>query len=310
MKKTIATVLTILAASAWHWSTPLAYAASEASTKATPSPVTPAGKYPKPSGNALYDGLGANLPAGLDADTLVGLVMPMGDTAMVSLVGAKPWPRRENSYAVIVCTRGEGVERPRTSECVQGMTPGTTGVRRPVTAYVGVVERVSDGTLRLVAASGPIDAKTDWSDTSMPSPIIAEEGDTQGHLLPERWSNFDMASYRIRNDDYAFGLRAGWSESYAGGGANFEALYLFSIEGDKLKVILAEPMFAFRDVAGEWNPDGTREHEIEEETNILVMTNRLTNGHYDVRIKTKGKDNSYARTMKWSVRDSAYVEAK
>ena len=229
---------------------------------------------------------------------------------MVTLVGAKAWPRRENSYAVIVCVRGTGVERPEWSECQQGMTPGTTEVKRPVTAYVGVVERVQDGTLRLVAASGPVEDTVNWSEAGLPSPVIAEEGNTQGRLLPERWSNFDMASYRIRDDDYAFGLRAGWSESYAGGGADFQALYLFSIEGDKLKVILAEPMFAYRDIAGEWNPDGTRDHEIEEETNLLIMTNRLTNGHYDVRIKTKGKDNRYARTLKWSDRDTAYVRTK
>jgi hypothetical protein len=40
------------------------------------------------------------------------------------------------------------------------------------------------------------------------------------------------------------------------------ALYLFAIGGDRLRQVFAAPMSAYRDIAGDWHKDATRDHDI------------------------------------------------
>lgn len=265
---------------------------------AAPSPAKPI--------DPKQDGLGVTLPAGLDAETLVGLVMPKGDPARVTLVGAKPWPRRADSYVVIVCAAQGAAKVPKTPDCGPQQTgPDVRDQTLPV-AYVGIVERKAGAAPTHVAASGAITLKTDWSRSMLPAPVDAEEA-ADKRILPNEWRQFDLAPYRIADDEYAFGLRGGWSESFAGGGALFNALYLFRIDGDRLAVILAEPMFANYDIAGGWNKDGTRDHSIETAENVLAVTKGKTDGHYDLRITQKG-DKDVEKIFRWSSRDGKYQE--
>ena len=272
-----------------------------AATGASAAPVPPKPIDPK------QDGLGVTLPAGLDADTLVGLVMPMGDPARVTLVGAKPWPRRADSYVVIVCAADDTARISKTPDCgPQTAGPGVTEQTLPV-AYVGVVERKAGGVPTLVAASGAITLKTDWSRSMLTAPVDAEEA-PDSRVLPSQWRQFDLAPYRIADDEYAFGLRGGWSESFAGGGALFNALYLFKIETNRLAVVLAEPMYANYEIAGGWNKDGTRDHSIETDENVLAITKRKTDGYYDLRI-TQKSDKDVEKIFQWSKREGKYLEA-
>jgi hypothetical protein len=248
------------------------------------------------------DGLGVKLPAGLKGEDLVALLTSndQEEATLVSLVGAKPWPRRKDSYVVIVCTHAPGEPTPREPECMHN--GGNAG--QP-TVYVGVVEWTPGSTPKLVAASGPVARKTSWQNTDLPASPIAAEDDPKGMLAPERWERFDLAPYQIRADGYAFGLRAGWSEGYSGGGAFFEALYLFAIVGNKLKVVLAEPMSAFQNIAGDWNPDQTRNHDIYEDARILVVQpKQATDGYYDLILKSRADGTT--QRLQWSTAAQTY----
>ena len=80
-------------------------------------------------------------------------------------------------------------------------------------------------------------------------------------------------------------MRAGWSEGYSGGGADFEALYLFRIEGRALRVVFARPMAFYKMLAGDWNPDGTREHIESDASNTLSLLPGKTDGYFDIQLR-------------------------
>jgi hypothetical protein len=248
------------------------------------------------AGKPAPDGLGKNLPDRMSSDALVVLMVPKAEYGRVSLVGAKPWPRRKDSYVVIICTRGVDEPAQREERCERD------GDSPPPTVYVGVVEYVLNGEPKLIAASGPLTRKVNWSASDLPSaPVAAEDGP----VAPQRWERFDLAPYLIRPDTYAFGLRASWFEGYSGGGANFEALYLFAMDGDKLRVVMAEPMSAYQNIAGDWNPDQTRQHDIYEDAKVLVVqANHATEGYYDLVLKSRLSGDT--RRLTWSSAAQTY----
>ncbi|MGH7066405.1 MAG: hypothetical protein ACRETD_12165 [Steroidobacteraceae bacterium] len=49
-------------------------------------------------------------------------------------------------------------------------------------------------------------------------------------------------------------------------------------------------MSAFQDLAGQWHKNGTREHQVTDEANIVVVTSNQTAGHYDLLVKAKDWD--------------------
>ena len=250
-------------------------------------------------GKPAPDGLGRNLPDRLNADALVVLMVPKEAYGQVQLVGAKPWPRRKDSYVVIICTRAPDVPAQRDEQCEHDRNDA------PPTVYVGVVEYVPNTEPRLVAASGPVTRKVDWSSTDLPASPVSAEDAPDGLLAPERWERFDLAPYQIKPDTYAFGLRASWTEGYSGGGASFEALYLFAIDGDKLRVVMAEPMSAFQDIAGDWNADQTRQHDIYEDAKVLVVqSNRATAGYHDLVLKSRLS--GATQRLQWSTAAQTY----
>ena len=51
------------------------------------------------------------------------------------------------------------------------------------------------------------------------------------------------------------------SEGYSGGVAAFETLTLFWIEADRLVPVLDVPIGIYKMLAGDWNPDGSRQHD-------------------------------------------------
>jgi hypothetical protein len=51
------------------------------------------------------------------------------------------------------------------------------------------------------------------------------------------------------------------SEGYGGGFATFETLTLFRVDGERLLPILDVPTGVVKMLAGNWNEDGTRQHE-------------------------------------------------
>ncbi len=127
--------------------------------------------------------------------------------------------------------------------------------------------------------------------------MAADEANGAG-ITPDSFDRFDLAPYTIAPDQTAFGLRGNWMESYSGGGANYTGLCLFMPVGGELQQVLAVPMSAYADIAGEWHKDGTRDHDITDAGNVLVISKHVTDGHFDLIVKNR--KGHWRRTFRWS----------
>jgi len=263
------------------------------------------------SGVPLPDGFGTSLPAGLSAKAVVDLVAPGRDASLTTLVGVKPWPYRADTFIAIVCIASSRAEFEQDMH-YNGKKPicqansaeeGGEANYTPEGVYLAVLAyRAPDQPLRLLASYGKsLDIKFRWQETDMQGPGWSNDGVA---IWPYSYSRFDFAPYRISATETAFGVRVGWFEGYAGGGADFEGIMLFAQDSDRLRNILAEPIYYMQDLAGDWQPDGTRNHEVQEGEATITMLPHQTNGHFDLRIKTaqqKGK-----RDFVWSDKDKRY----
>lgn len=266
--------------------------------------------YDRSMGNTPEpDGFGTHLPAGIDKRFLIDQLASGQDPARAVLVGAKPWPQRAGAYVAIVCLAPSAEAAQRrvrfhdNDRCVGNDSRGDAD-GSPDEVWLGVFQRGVDGVVRLVARiEHPLDQATDWSDTPLdrPDEMPADTSD----LLPEDWRRFDLAPYLLRANDYAIGVRAGWSIGYSGGGADFEALYLFRIDGAKLKPVFARPMMFFRDIAGDWHRDGTRDHEMTDGSVTLSVLGTSTDGFRDWQLRQRGT--SWRQTFYWSADDGVYL---
>lgn len=264
------------------------------------------------------DGFGTVLPAGLTAQQLVALVAPGRDAASAMLVGAKAWPYRANSFVVIACLarNKKDVEHKRKS----GMGPScakyyqSDGARELIDpmVYLGVVEyQAGSAAPTLVASYGkPYDIKTSWAYRNVEGPQEADDTSAGGAdgLMPEEYRRFDFAPYKITPTETAIGLRLGWSQPYAGGGASFEALALLRVDGNKLINILSEPVSSYELIAGEWNKDGTRDHEEYESTNVLSVLPSTSNGFADLQLRLLKSKSKLVFT--WDTKRGRYMPVK
>lgn len=254
------------------------------------------------------DGFGTRLPAGFDEQFVIAQLAPGQDAARAVLVGVKPWPQRAGAYVAIVCLASSAEEVKnrlrfqQATECEGDALGKDEG--EPDSVWLGVFQRGPDGAIQLVARTQrPLDEETDWSGTPIDQPEYLSDGTRKA--LPNQWLRFDLAPYLLRAGDYALGVRAGWSIMYSGGGAQFEALYLFRIDGDKLKLVFARPMMYFSDIAGDWHRDGTRDHEMTDGSVTLSVLNTSTAGFRDWQLRQRG--GSWRQTFHWSAADGEYV---
>ncbi|KFG94469.1 hypothetical protein GQ56_0126175 [Burkholderia paludis] len=280
------------------------------------------GKLASPDARAAYvrdmtgapdpDGFGLRLPPGFTKEALVAQLAPGEPLERVVLVGAKPWPQRPGAFVAIVCAAptdalARDALRFRAPDDCDGYEAGADADTVKGQVWLGVFERGADGAPRLVARTEqPLDQPTDWSSTQLDAPDVLERATQPGDrtLRPERWSRFDLAPYVLRTGDAAFGVRAGWSVGYAGGGASFEALYLFRIDGKALRVVFAQPMMFYRNIAGDWHADGTRDHDITEGSNTLAVLPASTAGFHDLQLRERG--GTWRQTFRWSAGDGEY----
>ncbi|WP_246185891.1 MULTISPECIES: hypothetical protein [Pandoraea] len=247
------------------------------------------------SGEARDDGLGIHLPDGFTASLLQSALVPGSDPARLVLAGAKPWSARPDSFVAIVCLAHSGEEAAHMRKSDECRTESAQ-------AWFGVFERVSGGSPRLIARTfAPIETPTDWVDSDIDVP----HADDDDAVLPDNWLRFDLAAFRIKDDEPAFGVRAGWSDGYAGGSASFEALYLFRIDSNELKVVFAAPMMYFEMIAGDWNPDGTRNHDMYDASNVLNVLAAKTEGFHDLQLRQR--KGAWRKTYRWSEHDGRYL---
>lgn len=259
------------------------------------------------SGAPQADGLGMALPPGFSAPFLMQQLAPGQNPKRLLVAGAKPWPQRAGTFVAMVCLAATSERAERLIKFGGGGCSDLSRDEDKNEVWVGVFESTAGSAPKLLARTdGPVDTPTDWSDTDidLPLDLATQDGDAPMQAKPAEWQRFDLAPYQIRPGEMAFGMRAGWSEGYAGGGASFSALYLFRIDGSHLRVVFAQPMSFVKSIAGDWNPDGTREHDMSDASNTLVILPGKTDGFFNIQLRQQGE--KWRRTLKWSAAKQRY----
>jgi len=263
--------------------------------------------YDRAMQDSKDDPLGLAMPAGFTPDLVVKALAPQRDPGQRVLAGVKLWPQQPGKYVAIACL-APSAELAGKLRQYNGCN-GSFDPDHPFDVWFGVFEEdAGAGAPRLLARTmAPIDVPVDWQRTRLgDAPDAASgqsAGDAQG-IMPESWNRFDFAAYQLKANDYAFGVRAGWEEGYSGGGASFEALYLLHMDGPALRVVFARPMAFMKDIAGDWHKDGTRDHDMTDGANVLVILKSRTGDMYDLQLRKRG--DKQAQTFRWSSANRRY----
>jgi len=267
------------------------------------------------SGSAKRDGFGALLPTGLSAKEIVDLIAPGEDLGLATLVGAKAWPYRPNSFVAIACFSKTKADYDSDKEYSKGPTckkdydpsqnDGDQYTYKSV--YLGVLEYKADAIKPVLIASygKPLDIKISWKSSKLAGPFQDVGEGEEINLMPEEYMRFDFAPFKLTDTDNAIGLRFGWNEGYAGGTGYFEALGLFKIDGARLINVLSEPIYYYQDLAGDWHKNGTRDHDVYEGQNVLSFLPNKTQGYFDLQIKTQGS--TWKKVFQWDSKAARYV---
>lgn len=254
----------------------------------------------------IPDGFGTQLPAGFSRELLLSQLTPGIDRQRVVLVGAKAWPQRPGGYVATACLAANAEQAQRALRYPSPQCDGDSESSGNE-IWFGVFDRAADGSMQLVArTTAPVTTSTDWSHTNidMPQAMEFDDSKTPPVSRPQSWQRLDFARYQLRSGDMAFGVRAGWSEGYAGGGASFEALYLFHIDGKALRVVFAQPMMFNKMIAGDWHKDGTRSHDMSDGSNTLNVLPGTSAGYHDLQLREqRGK---WRQTWRWSDASQTY----
>jgi hypothetical protein len=111
----------------------------------------------------------------------------------------------------------------------------------------------------------------DFRPTDLADDACNEERGLPSGLDHDELTALDFAPYRLSPSERAFGLRTTQEEAYGGGFATFETLTLLRVEGEVLLPILDVPTGVVKMLAGDWNEDGTRQHETVEADLVLEV---------------------------------------
>jgi len=250
-------------------------------------------------GRPAADRFGTALPPELPAARIEALLRSEADRAPLNTVGARALDGFSKVYAVLLCTGGSVPKRPGDDRCAGGAPEGDP----PLRATLALVQARADGP-RLVAPPLLFDGTVSWADSGLPDAPDEAGNAPDGRIAPESLAGFDPASYRLAPGEPAFGLRATWSQGYAGGMAQHGALYLFALVDGTLRQVFAAPMSAYRDTAGDWHPDGTRDHEITEGANVLVLAGRGSASHADLLLRRH--DDPWKQMFRWDPATARY----
>jgi hypothetical protein len=255
------------------------------------------------------DRLGTDLPQGIIAKDIARLLAPNENTDLALTVGVKAFPYRLNSYVAIACFAKNNSDQPCDKESYHH--------DRDDMIYLGLIEYDYVGSkLKLVA--NPLKIETNWD-------FLATEQFREKNIIsindPAKWrrwtpknstslpngiyQEFDLAKFEVNDTQTAFGLRVGRHQGYAGGIGYFEVLALFMIDNDRIINILAEPIYFFQNIAGDWNEDHTRQNYLVEHENVLVMLPSQTDGYYDLQIKAV--DSDWEKTFSWDASLKHYL---
>ncbi|CAM8309204.1 TPA: hypothetical protein ACYSC8_002337 [Citrobacter freundii] len=217
------------------------------------------------------------LPQGLSENQWIGWVAPNENPNNLILTGAKAWGK-EGKYIGIACFADNQADAGQAKKYADNTCPENYNNGRANKLYLGVFSWQNQQLQPIARSEKPLNQISAWNKAS------EKESDDESVRPLAYYTKLDLAPYRIAPDTLAFGVRGGYSDAYSGGGAFYEVLELYAIKGSKIINVYSDLVYQYTDIAGDWNKDGTRQHDISESKYILKLRSAKTQGFYDLEV--------------------------
>lgn len=217
------------------------------------------------------------LPQGLSENQWIGWVAPNENPNNLILTGAKAWGK-EGKYIGIACFADNQADAGQAKKYADNTCPENYNNGRANKLYLGVFSWQNQQLQPIARSEKPLNQISAWNKAA------EKESDDESVRPLAYYTKLDLAPYRIAPDSLAFGVRGGYSDAYSGGGAFYEVLELYTIKDGKIINVFSDLVYYYSDIAGDWNKDGTRQHDISESKYILKLRSAKTQGFYDLEV--------------------------
>ena len=217
------------------------------------------------------------LPQGLSENQWIGWVAPNENPNNLILTGAKAWGK-EGKYIGIACFADNQADAGQAKKYADNTCPENYNNGRANKLYLGVFSWQNQQLQPIARSEKPLNQISAWNKAA------EKESDDESVRPLAYYTRLDLAPYRIAPDTLAFGVRGGYSDAYSGGGAFYEVLELYTIKDSKIINVFSDLVYYYSDIAGDWNKDGTRQHDISESKYILKLRSAKTQGFYDLEV--------------------------
>lgn len=217
------------------------------------------------------------LPQGLSENQWIGWVAPNENPNNLILTGAKAWGK-EGKYIGIACFADNQADAGQAKKYADNTCPENYNNGRVNKLYLGVFSWQNQQLQPIARSEKPLNQISAWNKAA------EKESDDESVRPLAYYTKLDLAPYRIAPDTLAFGVRGGYSDAYSGGGAFYEVLELYTIKDSKIINVFSDLVYYYSDIAGDWNKDGTRQHDISESKYILKLRSAKTQGFYDLEV--------------------------
>ncbi|MBJ9093448.1 hypothetical protein [Citrobacter freundii] len=217
------------------------------------------------------------LPQGLSENQLIGWVASNENPNNLILTGAKAWGK-EGKYIGIACFADNQADAGQAKKYADNTCPENYNNGRANKLYLGVFSWQNQQLQPIARSEKPLNQISAWNKAA------EKESDDESVRPLAYYTKLDLAPYRIAPDTLAFGVRGGYSDAYSGGGAFYEVLELYTIKDSKIINVFSDLVYYYSYIAGDWNKDGTRQHDISESKYILKLRSAKTQGFYDLEV--------------------------
>ncbi|MEW5121401.1 hypothetical protein AB1Y57_03140 [Citrobacter freundii] len=217
------------------------------------------------------------LQQGLSENQWIGWVAPNENPNNLILTGAKAWGK-EGKYIGIACFADNQADAGQAKKYADNTCPENYNNGRANKLYLGVFSWQNQQLQPIARSEKPLNQISAWNKAA------EKESDDESVRPLAYYTKLDLAPYRIAPDTLAFGVRGGYSDAYSGGGAFYEVLELYTIKDSKIINVFSDLVYYYSDIAGDWNKDGTRQHDISESKYILKLRSAKTQGFYDLEV--------------------------
>ncbi|HGP0312080.1 hypothetical protein [Citrobacter freundii] len=217
------------------------------------------------------------LPQGLSENQWIGWVAPNENPNNLILTGAKAWGK-EGKYIGVACFADNQADAGQAKKYADNTCPENYNNGRANKLYLGVFSWQNQQLQPIARSEKPLNQISAWNKAA------EKESDDESVRPLAYYTKLDLAPYRIAPDTLAFGVRGGYSDAYSGGGAFYEVLELYTIKDSKIINVFSDLVYYYSDIAGDWNKDGTRQHDISESKYILKLRSAKKQGFYDLEV--------------------------